>query len=161
MKKIIAVGIIAMSLVSGCATVVNGPRQDMRIDTKDAKGKLITTSVCYLNDETEGHKAGEKFKTSGSFNTMRVTCRDKSQPLPAKAILTSSFDYWMFGNIFIGGGLGTIVDVATGAGWPYPEWVQLVYGQDLIFDRTYGTGKNAPVEPSTRITDSAFNSYAH
>lgn len=161
MKKIFAASLIAISSISGCATVVNGARQDMRIDTKDAKGRMVNSSVCYLNGEPEAYKAGETFKVHGSYNTMKIICRDKSQSQPAKATLYSSYDNWIFGNVplLAVGAVGICVDIVTGSAFPYPSWVQLVYGQDLTFERDSGSGKNGPVEPSSQ--PAPFSTYVH
>lgn len=41
----------------------------------------------------------------------------------------------MAGNIIFGGGIGAIIDHNKGTAYTYPTWVQLVFGQTLVFDR--------------------------
>ena len=40
------------------------------------------------------------------------------------------------GNIIFGGGIGAIIDHNKGTAYTYPTWVQLVFGQTLVFDRS-------------------------
>jgi len=42
----------------------------------------------------------------------------------------------MFGNIIFGGGIGAIIDHSSGKAYNYPEWMQVVFGRILVFDRT-------------------------
>ena len=41
----------------------------------------------------------------------------------------------MFGNILLGGGIGAIVDHSNGSAYNYPDWMKLVMGKSLSFDR--------------------------
>jgi len=56
----------------------------------------------------------------------------------------------MFGNIILGGGIGAIVDHSNGSAYNYPEWMRLVFGQNLTFDRgDYKSGEaTAPRQTS-------------
>ena len=57
----------------------------------------------------------------------------------------------MFGNIILGGGVGAIVDHVKGTAYTYPNWIQLVFGKTLVFDRT-DENEGTPMagkEPST------------
>lgn len=41
----------------------------------------------------------------------------------------------MWGNILFGGGIGAIVDHNKGTAYSYPDWVKVVLGDNLVFDR--------------------------
>ena len=41
----------------------------------------------------------------------------------------------MFGNIILGGGIGAIIDHNKGTAYTYPQWIRLVVGKALGFDR--------------------------
>lgn len=163
MKKIITASLIAILSTSGCATIVRGPKQDLRIDTKDANGKVITNSSCYINGEPEPYKTGEKLRVGKNYTDMKIICRSPSQNAPAKATVGASYNNLAFGNILLllAGPIGFGVDFVSGSMFDYPQWVQLVYGRDLSFDRESGTGEHGPVEPSSRYTGTAFDSYIH
>ncbi len=41
----------------------------------------------------------------------------------------------MWGNILFGGGIGAIVDHNKGTAYSYPDWVKVILGDNLVFDR--------------------------
>ena len=41
----------------------------------------------------------------------------------------------MFGNIIFGGGIGAIIDHNKGTAYTYPQWIRLVVGKMLGYDR--------------------------
>ena len=41
----------------------------------------------------------------------------------------------LFRSIIFGGGIGAIIDHNKGTAYTYPTWLQLVFGQTLVFDR--------------------------
>ncbi|MNV07072.1 hypothetical protein D3C71_974830 [compost metagenome] len=46
----------------------------------------------------------------------------------------------MAGNIVLGGVIGAVVDHNRGTAYTYPTWVELVFGESLVFDRSLQTG---------------------
>ncbi len=65
---------------------------------------------------------------------MDITCVQQGQP-DANGRAISRANAGMAGNIIFGGGIGAIIDHNKGTAYTYPTWVQLVFGQTLIFDR--------------------------
>ncbi len=62
----------------------------------------------------------------------------------------------MFGNILIGGGIGAFIDHNRGTAYTYPSWIQLVFGQTLVFDRREEkTGQPLAGKPATPENKSA------
>ncbi|WP_395350004.1 hypothetical protein [Variovorax sp. UC122_21] len=59
---------------------------------------------------------------------------------PATGQAISRVNTGMVGNILIGGVLGAAIDSGTGAGFNYPSWMQLVFGEVRSFDRSGQTG---------------------
>lgn len=41
----------------------------------------------------------------------------------------------MFGNILFGGGIGAIIDHNKGTAYSYPDWVRVMMGDNLVYDR--------------------------
>ena len=41
----------------------------------------------------------------------------------------------MFGNILFGGGIGAIIDHNKGTAYSYPDWIRVIMGDDLVYDR--------------------------
>jgi hypothetical protein len=65
---------------------------------------------------------------------MDITCTTAGQP-HAKGRAISRATAGLAGNILIGGGIGAIIDHNKGTAYTYPTWLQLVFGQTLVFDR--------------------------
>ena len=41
----------------------------------------------------------------------------------------------MFGNILFGGGIGAIIDHNKGTAYSYPDWIRVIMGDNLVYDR--------------------------
>jgi hypothetical protein len=92
-------------LISGCATVVNGTHQDIGVSSNpsganvlvDNQKKLITPAAVEL-----------KRNQSHTFLFHKDGYKDDS------FVITSGTSGWVWGNILIGGLIGTAVDFASG-----------------------------------------------
>ena len=51
----------------------------------------------------------------------------------------------MFGNILFGEGVGAIIDHSKGTAYSYTDWVRVIKGDHLIFDRR--NNRDAEVMP--------------
>jgi hypothetical protein len=118
---IAALGIV----LSGCATIVDGSTQSVSVTTSPTEGAACTLT----NSE------GTWFLTSpGSVqvhktkNDLTVTCtKDGFQP--GSQVAVSKFGGATFGNIVAGGGIGAIVDAASGANYYYDSPVTVPLGE--------------------------------
>lgn len=146
----LALSALTMTL-GGCATIVNGTSQNVTVDTKDAKGQTVSDSICSVNDSQDTFASGNKVHVSRAYADMSIVCTSKTQKEPAKATVVSGSNGLAFGNILLGGPIGLGVDLATGANFSYPEWVQMVYGQDMTFSRSSGTGTSEPVQATSSV----------
>ena len=112
----------ASMLLSGCATIVNGSNQSVTVST-DPPG-----ASCRLSRQTETLGAipitPGSVQVSKSKNDMVVTC-EKPGYLTAVVSRSSSFGGATFGNILLGGGVGIIVDAASGANYTYPSEIHV------------------------------------
>ena len=64
----------------------------------------------------------------------------------------------MFGNILIGGGIGAIIDHSNGSAYNYPEWMRIVLGDNLVFDRrdfASGVPTQATTPEASKVAASA------
>lgn len=147
----IALSALAMTL-GGCATIVNGSKQDITVDTKDSKGQTVSDSICSVNGSQDTFSSGTKTKVSRAYADTSIICTSKTQKEPAKATIISGSNGLAFGNILLGGPIGLGVDLATGGNFSYPGWIQMIYGQSLTFDRSSGSGVNSPVPAKTETT---------
>lgn len=144
MKKYLA----AMAVVglSGCASIVNDTMHPVKLETKTASGESVAGADCKIaNDYGEvSVKSGTTPQVRRSSKDLDITCTHPSQP-EAKGRAISRANGGMAGNILFGGGIGAIIDHNKGTAYTYPTWVQLVFGQTLVFDRR-DEKEGAPVQ---------------
>lgn len=138
----------AALLLTGCASVVNDKTHPIKVETKTEAGDLVAGADCTLTNDKASTtvKSGEMANVRRSNADLDITCKHPTRSdAVAKAI--SRVNGGMFGNIILGGGIGAVIDHNTGQAYTYPSWVQLVFGQTLVFDRQ-NDKENQPVPPT-------------
>ena len=143
--RLAAIGIAAV-LGTGCASLTTPNENQVRVETVDEAGVQIADANCVM---LRGAVKSE-FKTpavvpitKGSAS-ITVDCT-KPGVADGKGVLTSRVGAATFGNILAGGLIGIAVDQATGKAYNFPEWVQVVMGKILSFDRSaHVEGKPTP-----------------
>lgn len=115
LQTLVAITLFGFAL-SGCATVMEGSTQTIRLETPPVDG-----AKCLLSNRegsywvlTPGYTSVSKSKTD-----LQITC-SKDGYKTASASIPSDFESWTIGNIIIGGVVGVGVDAATGAIHNYP-----------------------------------------
>jgi hypothetical protein len=120
----------------GCASLTTSNENNIRVETVDATGTEVKDATCSILKGA----ARTEFKTpavipvqKGSAD-LRIDC-SKEGVADGKAVLTSRAGGATFGNILAGGIIGALVDQSTGKAYNYPEWIQIIMGKLLAFDR--------------------------
>jgi hypothetical protein len=138
-------------LMMGCASITHGTEQSVKIDTLTPEGKAIDGAECSLTNDK-----GEVFVRSGQSATVRrsganlkISCTQSDQA-PALGQAVSRVNAGMAGNILIGGAIGAAIDVGTGAGYNYPSWMQLIFGEERTYDRSAQQGDGPVAGVSVR-----------
>lgn len=114
--------LLGLSLLSGCATITSGTSQAVNVVTE----KDIQDAKCELTDK----KGGKWFvpSTPGSATVRKgdgplsIVCK-KAGYKTANLIVDESLVPAIFGNILLGGGIGILVDAASGAAQQYPDQI--------------------------------------
>lgn len=134
--KLAVAGALFVTL-SGCASVLTDKTQPVKVETLDQAGNKIVGAQCELKNDRGAFnvETPNTVFVRKSGGELVVTCNAPEQG-QADAKLISRVGGAIFGNIILGGGIGAIVDSASGVAFNYPEWVQLVFGQTLTFDRS-------------------------
>ena len=120
MYKIFAAA--SLSLLSGCATIVNGSSQMVTITTTPP------SAACTL--DRIGTRLGVIPQTPGSLridkskNDLSVTC-SKEGFATASVTKSPRFSGATFGNLLVGGAVGVVIDAASGANYAYPDTIEL------------------------------------
>ena len=111
-----AAAAVVVVLCTGCASVTQGMRHPMRVDTVTAAGEQVNGADCTLdNGRIKEHaRSGETIQVRRSSDDLHVVCRATGQP-DAQARLVSRANMGLAGNIIVGGAVGAVVDHITGA----------------------------------------------
>lgn len=110
--------ISSISLLSGCASIVDGTSQNVTLQTPP-----VTGANCSLkNNKGTWHvfSTPGTIKVHRSYSALHVTCR-KPGYKKAKKRFQSTTKGMMAGNIVFGGFIGGGVDAADGAAYDYPN----------------------------------------
>lgn len=127
----------AVCVMSGCASIVNETTHPLKLETKDAGGRTVSGADCTVSNDygNTQAKSGSTIQVRRSSKDLDITCKHPSNP-DAVARAISRANAGMAGNIIFGGGIGAIIDHNKGTAYTYPTWIQLVFGQTLVFDRS-------------------------
>jgi hypothetical protein len=157
-KHLIAV--FGLSLLSGCASITKDSHQPIKIETYSKDNQVIEDVTC-----TAKNKRGEwSAEVPGvilahrSGDNLAVKCEKENVEI-GYGTLISRATAGMFGNILFGGGIGAIIDHSSGKAYSYPDWVRIIMGENLVFDRRGSkdnevtTGKAANAEEIKKIQE--------
>jgi hypothetical protein len=121
---------------SPAASIVNDSTQTLKVETRLPNGALVEGAACVLINDygSIAAKSGSPHSVRRSSKDLDISCTQPDQP-PANARAISRANAGMAGNIIFGGGIGALIDHNKGTAYTYPTWIQLVFGQTLVFDR--------------------------
>ncbi len=115
--------VVAMSLTTGCATIVNGDMVSVPVYTTPPEAKISVAGQELRSPATAQIPRGK-----GDF---KMTI-EKEGYKTGYVLLTQSLDGWLWGNILLGGLIGLLVDFISGDAYDLePELVNfdLVKGE--------------------------------
>lgn len=122
----------------GCATITKDANQSVQIETYSKDNQPIAGIQCSAqNDRGRWNVAAPgSVSVHRSAENLIVNC-EKAGEATGKGTVISRANGGMFGNIVFGGGIGAIIDHNKGTAYTYPSWIQIVMGDNLIFDRKH------------------------
>lgn len=116
------------SLLTGCASIVNGSNQVLSVETASREGKVIG-ATCELKNPK-----GTFFVTTPgtvtihrAYDDLNIRC-EKVGHEPGLAAVKSSTKAMAFGNLVFGGVIGAAVDAGSGAAYDYPSLITVMMG---------------------------------
>jgi len=120
--------------VTGCASITKDAMQPIKVETY-ADGKMMDGVKCVAkNDRSESNAT-----TPGSVVVHRsganLSINCEKDGTKGFATLISRANGGMWGNILFGGGIGAIIDHNKGTAYSYPDWIRVIMGENLMFDR--------------------------
>jgi hypothetical protein len=146
---------LCLAASSGCSLVSGGRTQAVKVEAVDVAGAPIRGARCTLLNQRGEYvvtKAPGSVIVARSEDDMSVVCKAARRP-KGEGRLVSRVGAGMWQNILmIGGGIGAIVDHASGAAYHYPSWIRIVMGKSFTYDRNDEPegGPTPPREDSTR-----------
>ncbi len=123
-------------LLTGCATITKDTNQAVRVETYSKSNQTITGAKCVGKNERGEFTADSSgvMRPHRSGENLLITC-SKDGEEPGVGTLISRANGGMFGNILFGGGIGAIIDHNKGTAYSYPDWVRVIMGDNLVYDR--------------------------
>jgi len=127
-----------LSILGGCAAVSQGLDQPMRVDVLSQQGEIIPDARCRaVNDKAKVKmRSGRVIGVRRSRADLMIQCTVDGQGVAtAQAISRPNIGY--LGNFVVAGGvIGAAVDDSVGTAYTYPTWIQMVIGEDRLYDRS-------------------------
>ena len=114
--------VAACAISTGCASITTGNHQ---LVTVHATGCDAENVVCTIQNKDNylTVPAGGAANIEKGSKALAITCTDEDNTVSGTASHESTYQPANLGNVLLGGGVGIIVDAATGAMWKYPESV--------------------------------------
>jgi hypothetical protein len=125
------VTVIGTSMLTGCASIVNGTSQVVSVDARN-KNEPVVGATCQLNN-TKGVyyvTTPGTVTVSRAYGDMDVKCEKVDLP-PGIAAVKSAVKGMAFGNIFFGGVIGAAIDAGSGAAYDYPNLISVIMGESI------------------------------
>ena len=107
MKIISFLSILTALLLTSCATIISGSKQEVNFTSTPAQATVFVNNV-----QLGTTPFVTKLKRSVKKHNVKIVLDGYK---PYETVLTRKFNGWFFGNIAIGGLIGVIVDLITGA----------------------------------------------
>ncbi len=125
------ISIAAASMLSGCASIVNGTNQVLTVDAR-SKNEQVAGATCQLNN-TKGVyyvTTPGTVTVNRAYGDMDVKCEKADLP-PGMATVKSTVKGMAFGNILFGGVIGAAIDAGSGAAYDYPNLISVIMGETI------------------------------
>ncbi|WP_232842844.1 adenosine deaminase [Psychrosphaera ytuae] len=116
MKALSLASVLAVSTLSGCATIATENNQNINVVTSNGKNVQVTVE-------------GKTFQAPGLIQVTRdgseKVITTSAEGCAASTAVTKKIEPMFFGNVIIGGVLGSSTDAGTGKMWNYAETVSI------------------------------------
>ncbi len=136
MRNLLAVPVLTLALLSGCASITGSEGQSVAVSAMTAEGTPVDKAECTLaNDKGQWTTNTPNFVTvRRSDEDLTVVCK-KTGMVDGILKAVSRAAGSMFGNIIFGGGIGALIDHNKGTGYNYPDQLPVKMGSSVVIDR--------------------------
>lgn len=135
-RQALLLALIAPTFLVGCATITKDANQAVKVETYSKNNTMVEGATCTAKNERGEWTA----KTPGALMVHRsgqnllVNCSKEGEESGIATVISRA-NGGMFGNILFGGGIGAIIDHNKGTAYSYPDWVRVIMGDNLVYDR--------------------------
>ncbi len=135
-RQAIILAITLQTLLTGCASITKDSNQPVKIETYNKQNQAVPGAKCTAKNERGEWSANtpNAVTVHRSGQNLLVNC-EKEGEAPGVATVISRANGGMFGNILFGGGIGAIIDHNKGTAYSYPDWIRVIMGDNLVYDR--------------------------
>jgi hypothetical protein len=142
------IAIVAMSSLTGCASIVSGTSQIVSVETLHSSGNVAGATCKLQNDKGVYYVTTPGTVTvHRAYGDMNVRC-EKPGFDPGLATVKSRTKAMMAGNILFGGVIGVGVDAASGAAYDYPALFLVTMGQQQTL---HAPQAETPAQPQAAV----------
>jgi len=152
-RQSIILALALQTLLTGCASITKDSNQPVKIEAYSKANQLVTGVKCVAKNERGEWSVNAPGTVSvhRSGQNLEVNC-EKEGEQSGVATVISRANGGMFGNILFGGGIGAIVDHNKGTAYSYPDWIRVIMGDNLVFDRKHNKDNEVMIgQPATTI----------
>jgi uncharacterized protein YceK len=128
--------LLITTLFTGCASITKDSNQPVKVETYSKNNIMVEGATCTAKNERGEWTA----KTPGALVVHRsgqnllVNCVKEGEASGIATVISRA-NGGMFGNILFGGGIGAIIDHNKGTAYSYPDWIRVIMGDNLVYDR--------------------------
>lgn len=151
--------IATLSLMTGCASIVDGSSQVISVETrKDADSVAGASCTLTSNKGTWFVTTPGTVTVHRGYDDLNVKCT-KPDFLPGIATVKSSTKGMAFGNLLFGGIIGAAIDTGTGAAYDYPTLITVQMVANSVIAPPPSVESAAPTQVSslTRVSNVGAN----
>jgi hypothetical protein len=118
-------------VATGCATVVDGDRQAIALETRSA-GQVLAGAQCLLSNEHETLRVTTPTTVSvhHGYADLKLQCTKPGYG-PREQFVRSDVKPTVLGNVLIGGAVGMGLDHLSGSAYRYPSSIVVDMGEML------------------------------
>ncbi|HOY71247.1 MAG TPA: hypothetical protein PL131_11380 [Methylotenera sp.] len=135
-KKYVFVALALQTLMTGCASITKDANQPVKVETYSKDNQVVLGAKCTAKNERGEWKAETPSAMSirRSGDNLLISCEKEGHDAGLATVISRA-NGGMFGNILFGGGIGAIIDHNKGTAYSYPDWIRVIMGDNLVFDR--------------------------
>jgi hypothetical protein len=135
-RQSLLLALVLPTLLTGCASITKDANQPVKVETYSKNNVAIAGAKCVGKNERGEFNTDSTsvMRPHRSGENLYIVC-SKDGEESGIGTLISRANGGMFGNILFGGGIGAIIDHNKGTAYSYPDWIRVIMGDNLVYDR--------------------------